>query len=56
MMGMENVTFNKYGQNELASSDEGIRGIFQHPGGTSESLLSSVLIPCPGCSERGLQR
>lgn len=32
MMGMENVTFNKYGQNELASSDEGIRGIFQHPG------------------------
>ena len=25
-MGMENVTFNKYGENELASSDKGGQG------------------------------
>lgn len=52
-MGLENVTFNKYGQNELASSDKGNKWCLSSIVRKPEILLSSIFIPCAGCSERG---
>lgn len=41
-MGMENVTFNKYGQNRLASSDKGGRVVSASIMEKFEILLSSI--------------